>query len=52
MFWIEPKQTTHCKNVEVIVWHTTPEMRDRKYLMHYTRSFDAFNNFVEKLSPF
>jgi len=52
MFWIELKKKTHCKNVEAIVWHTTFEMRDIKYLMHYTMSFDAFNNLVEELSSF
>jgi hypothetical protein len=51
MFWVESKQKTHCKNVDVIVWHTTSRMRDKKYLMHYTMSFDVFNNLVEDLSP-
>jgi hypothetical protein len=52
MFWIEPKQKTHWKEVEAILWHKTLEINDRKYFMHYVMSFDAFNNSVEKLFPF
>ncbi len=52
MFWIEPKEKTHWKEVEAIVWHKTLEMSDRKYFMHYVMSFDAFNNSVEELFPF
>ncbi len=51
-FGLNPNKKTHCKNVEAIVWHTTLEMRDRKYLMHYTMYFDAFNKIVEELSSF
>jgi hypothetical protein len=35
LFWEEPKQRTHWEMVETIVWHTIPEMKDRKYLMYY-----------------
>jgi hypothetical protein len=38
--------------VEVIVWHKTPKMRDRKYLMYYQMIFDAFNVLVEELTSF
>jgi hypothetical protein len=38
--------------VKAIVWHTTLEIRDKKYLMYYQMSFDAFNVLVEKISLF
>jgi len=38
--------------VEAIVWHTTLEMRNKKYLMYYRMTFDAFNVLVEELTPF
>ncbi len=52
MFWVEPKQRTQWEMVEAIVWHTTPEMKDKKYLMCYPMTFDAFNVLVEKLTLF
>ncbi len=52
LFWVEPKQRTHWEMVEVIVWHKTPKMRDRKYLMYYQMIFDAFNVLVEELTSF
>ncbi len=39
MFWIEPKQKNHWEKVETIVWHTTPNMRGKKYLMDYKMLF-------------
>jgi hypothetical protein len=39
MFWIELKQKIHWEKVETIVWHTTPKMRGKKYLMHYKTFF-------------
>jgi hypothetical protein len=51
MFWIEPNHKTHWKKVEIIEWHTTPKMRDRKYLIHYKMYFDYFNHLVNELSP-
>jgi hypothetical protein len=38
--------------VETNVWHTTPEIRDRKFLLHYRMSFEAFNNLVLEFTPF
>jgi len=35
-----------------IVWHKTPKMRDRKYLIYYQMTLDAFNVLVEKLTSF
>ena len=31
LWWIEPKQNIHYDVVEGDVWHTTPDMLDRKY---------------------
>ncbi|KAH9543806.1 hypothetical protein CY35_13G084400 [Sphagnum magellanicum] len=38
--------------VQNIVWHTTPKMRDRKFLLYYRISFKAFNNLVFELKLF
>jgi hypothetical protein len=38
--------------VDAIVWHTTPEMKDRNYLMYYWMTFDAFNVLVEEWTLF
>jgi hypothetical protein len=46
LFWVEPKQRPHWEMVEAIVWHTTLEIRDIKYLMYYRMTFDAFNVLV------
>jgi hypothetical protein len=48
----KPKQHTHWDLVETNVWHTTPEIRDRKLLLHYRMNFEAFNNLVLELTPF
>jgi hypothetical protein len=45
-WWKEPRQYAHWELVETNVWHTTPEIRDRKFLLHYKMSFEAFNNLV------
>jgi hypothetical protein len=34
------------------VWHTTLEMRDRIFLLHYRMSFEAFNILVLELTHF
>jgi hypothetical protein len=34
------------------VWHTIFKIRDRNFLLHYKRSFVAFNNLVLELTPF
>ncbi len=52
MFWVEPKQRTHWEMVEAIVWHTTPEMRDKKCLMYYWMTLYACNVLVEELTLF
>jgi hypothetical protein len=51
-WWKEPKQCTHWDLVETIVWHTILEIRDRKFLLHYKVSFEAYNNLVLELTPF
>jgi hypothetical protein len=51
LFWEEPKQRTHWEMVEAVVWHTTPEMKDKKYLMYYRMTFDAINVLIEELTP-
>jgi hypothetical protein len=38
--------------VESTIWHTTPEMRNRKFMGYYRMSFEAFNSLVEELTPF
>ena len=52
MWWIEPKQNVHYDVVEGDVWHTTPDMLDRKYRKSYRMSFLAFEDFVSELTPF
>jgi len=51
-WWEKPKQHTHWDLLETNVWHTTPEIRDRKLLLHYRMNFEAFNNLVLELIPF
>jgi hypothetical protein len=51
-WWKEPRQYTHWELVETNVWHTTLEIRDRKFLLHYRMSFEAFNNLVLEFTPF
>ncbi len=34
------------------MWHTILEIRDRKFLLHYKVSFEAYNNLVLELTPF
>jgi hypothetical protein len=38
--------------VESTLWHTTPEMRNRKFMGYYRMSFEAFNSLVEELTSF
>ncbi len=38
--------------METNVWHTTLEIGDRKFLLYYKMSFEAFNNLVLQLTPF
>ncbi len=52
LWWKEPRQSTHGDQVEVDVCHTALEMRDRKYIMHYKMTFDAFQKLVLELTPF
>jgi hypothetical protein len=51
-WWKEPKQYTRWDLVETIVSHTILEIRDRKFLLHYKISFEAFNNLVLELTHF
>jgi hypothetical protein len=51
-WWKELKQYTHWDLVETNVWHTTFEIKDNFFLLHYRMSFEAFNNLVLELTPF
>ena len=42
----------HYDVVEGDVWHTTPDMLDRKYRKSYRMSFLAFEHLVSELIPF
>jgi hypothetical protein len=48
LWWKEPRQHVQRDFVQSIVWHTTPEMRHRKFTSYYRMSF---NNLVEELKP-
>lgn len=50
--WIELKQNIHYDVVEDDVWHTTPDMLDRKCRKTYRMSFLAFEQLVAELTPF
>jgi hypothetical protein len=52
LWWIEPKQNIHYDIVEGDVWHTTPDMLDRKYRQTYRMSYLAFEQLVAELTPF
>ena len=52
MWWVEPKQNVHYDVVEGDVWHTTPEMLDRKYRRSYRMSYLAFEHLVSELTLF
>ena len=49
LWWIESKQNIHYDVVEGDVWHTTPDMLDRKT---YTMSFLAFEQLVAEHTSF
>ncbi len=51
-WWKEHRQYTHWDLVKTNVWHTTLEIKDWKFLLHYIMSFEAFNNLVLGLIPF
>jgi hypothetical protein len=38
--------------VESTIWHTTLEMRHRKFMGYYRMSFEAFNNLLLELTLF
>ncbi len=52
LWWKKPRQSTHGYQVEANVWHTTPKMKDKKYIMHYKMTFDVFQKLVLELIPF
>ena len=52
LWWMEPKQNILYDIVEGDVWHTTPEMLDRKYRKIYRMNFLAFEQLVAELIPF
>jgi hypothetical protein len=52
LWWKKPMQHVQWDFVESTVWHTTPEMRHRKFMGYYRMSFETFNNLVEELTPF
>jgi hypothetical protein len=51
-WWKELKQYTHWDLMETNVWHTTSEIKDTKFLLHYKMNFEAFNNLVLELTSF
>ncbi len=51
-WWKEHRQYTHWDLVKTNVWHTTLEIKDWKFLLHYIMSFEAFNNLVLELTHF
>ncbi len=51
-WWEKPRQYPHWDFAETNVWHSTPIIRDRKFLLHYIMNFEAFNNLVLELTPF
>ena len=52
LLWIELKQKVHYDVVEGDVWHTTPNMLDRKYQKSYRMNFLAIEHLVSELTPF
>jgi hypothetical protein len=42
VWWKEPRQSTQWDIIEGLVWHTSPEMRDRKYMKTYRMSYASF----------
>jgi hypothetical protein len=38
--------------METNVWHSTLEMKDMKFLLHYKMNFEVLNNLVLELTPF
>jgi len=38
--------------VESKIWHTTLEMRHRKFMGYYKMIFEAFNNLIKELTLF
>ncbi len=45
-WWKKLRQYTHWDLVETNVWHTTPSMKDKKFLLHYKMNCETFNNLV------
>ena len=52
VWWKEPRQSTQWDIIEGLVWYTSPEMRDRKYLEAYCMSYASFMYLVSKLEPY
>jgi len=52
LWWEKPKQYTHWIQVEANVWHTTPKMKNKKYLHYYKISYATFQTLVLELIPF
>jgi hypothetical protein len=51
-WWVEPKQNVQYDVVEGDVWHTTPQILDRKYRINYRMSYLAFEHLVSELTFF
>ncbi len=51
LWWKGLQQSTHWDQVEANVWHTTLEMKHRKYIMYYMMTFDVFQKLVLELIP-
>ena len=52
VWWKEPRQSTQWDIIEGLVWHTSPEMRDRKYMEAYRMSYASFMYLVSELEPY
>jgi Zn-dependent M32 family carboxypeptidase len=52
LWWKELKQHVQWHFVKSTIWHTTLEMRPRKFMGYYIMNFEAFNNLVKELTPF
>jgi hypothetical protein len=47
-----PRQETHWRFIENMVWHTTREMRDNKYQESYRMPYEAMEDLIGELRPF
>ncbi len=52
LWWEKPRWYIYWDLVETNLWHTTLEMKDMKFLLHYKMNFEILNNLVLELTPF